>query len=77
MVVTTETFVDALLSGSRVELPDELDAVIAWRFEQLERAGYPELPALAIAVDRSVDLHAACALAARGCPPALALEILL
>jgi hypothetical protein len=47
-----------------------------WRFEQLRRAGWPDQQALLLALDPSVDLHQACDLLARGCPPTLALRIL-
>ncbi|HEY2371417.1 MAG TPA: hypothetical protein VGH82_02620 [Gaiellaceae bacterium] len=49
----------------------------AWRREQLARAGYSEQDAAALAEHNHVDLHAAVALVAGGCPPALAVRILL
>lgn len=51
--------------------------VIAWRREQLARVGYPEPEALVLAYDADVDLHVAVDLVARGCPPSLAIRILL
>jgi hypothetical protein len=75
--VTTAAFVDALLAGQRIELAAEADDVVTWRFEQLEQAGYAEMAALAIAVDTAIDLHLACELLRRGCPQAVALEIIL
>ena len=47
-----------------------------WRIDQLRRAGWPEPQALVLALDPSVDLHLACDLLAKGCPPSLALRIL-
>jgi hypothetical protein len=73
--VTTAAFVDALLAGERIELATEADDVVTWRFEQLEQAGYAEMAALAIAIDGAIDLHGACALLRRGCPQAVALDI--
>jgi hypothetical protein len=75
--VTTASFVEALLAGRRVEVPPEADDAFCRRFEQLEEAGYDEVPALALAVDASVDVEAARRLLWAGCPQALALDILL
>lgn len=75
--MTTAAFVEALLCGQRIVLADEADDAVAWRFEQLERAGFDDMPALALAVDVDIDLHAACDLLRRGCPQTVALEILL
>jgi hypothetical protein len=52
------------------------EAVAAWRRRLLRRAGYPAGMADALARDGRYDLHALVALAARGCPPALARRIL-
>jgi hypothetical protein len=46
-----------------------------WRIDQLRRAGWSEPQALVLALDPSVDLHLACDLLAKGCPPSLALRI--
>ena len=51
--------------------------VIAWRIDQLTRAGYPDLAAIALAASADVDLHVAVDLVARGCSPSLAVRILL
>jgi hypothetical protein len=53
------------------------DEVVAWRREQLGRAGCRRFEAEVLARERQVDLHEAVALLERGCPPKLALEILL
>jgi hypothetical protein len=52
------------------------DEVVAWRREQLRRAGCRRFEAEVLARERHIDLHEAVALLERGCPPKLALEIL-
>jgi hypothetical protein len=54
-----------------------VEAVLRWRFEELVRAGYDAGSALILAGNADVDLHAACRLLARGCPPETALQIVL
>ena len=51
-------------------------AVFDWRFEQLQRAGYPASEAWLIAEAREVDLRLAARLLVEGCPPATAARIL-
>jgi hypothetical protein len=51
--------------------------VVAWRVEQLLRAGSDPFCAVILAKRRHVDLHEAIDLLERGCPPKTALEILL
>ncbi len=51
--------------------------IIAWRREQLARSGYGAYEASLLAHHVEVDLHEAIDLAGRGCPPELALRILL
>jgi hypothetical protein len=53
------------------------DQVVAWRREQLRRAGCGRLEAEILAQQRDVDLHAAVELLERGCPSPVALKILL
>jgi hypothetical protein len=64
-----------------VELELELDAeaelVRSWRIEELERAGYSAEDARHLAELGHVDLHQATSLLRGGCPPELALRILL
>ena len=55
----------------------EQTAVLEWRFLQLAKSGYGTEDAIALATHTDVDLHHAAYLVARGCPPALALRILL
>jgi hypothetical protein len=51
--------------------------VTRWRQECLERAGYDEVQATLLASDKTVDLHDAVDLLNRGCPPEVAIQILL
>jgi len=53
------------------------DEVVAWRREQLRRAGCRRFEAEVLARETMVDLHEAVELLERGCPPKIALEILL
>ncbi|HSB39461.1 MAG TPA: hypothetical protein VLD13_10275 [Gaiellaceae bacterium] len=53
------------------------EEVVAWRREQLRRAGCRRFEAELLAREQQVDLHRAVALLERGCPSRLALEILL
>jgi hypothetical protein len=53
------------------------DAVVEWRFDELERAGFDAVWALALALATEVELGSARELLARGCPPATAVQILL
>jgi hypothetical protein len=55
----------------------EAEAVFEWRFSQLARSGYDLGEALTLAANEHVDLHRAADLIAGGCPPSLALRILL
>jgi hypothetical protein len=60
---------------SRERATDE--EVVAWRLEQLRRAGCRRFEAQILARDVTVDLHQAVNLLQRGCPSPVALEILL
>ena len=55
----------------------EIDVVVSWRFEELLRAGADAGSALVLAGHTEVDLHDTTRLLERGCPPALALQIML
>jgi hypothetical protein len=57
--------------------PTEMERIERWRAEELERAGYEPRAAGRLAVRHDVDLHLAIDLLQRGCPPSLALRILL
>jgi hypothetical protein len=56
----------------------EGERVQAWRFEELERAGYPRELAEELAERVDIDLHHAVSLVReQGCPPDIAARILL
>jgi hypothetical protein len=55
----------------------ELERIEQWRAEELERAGYPRRDAVRLAERHDVDLHLAIDLISRGCPPQVAVDILL
>lgn len=55
----------------------ELELVEQWRLDTLERAGYDAESAAVLAASPEVDLHLAVSLLKRGCPVAVALQILL
>ena len=55
----------------------ETEKVERWRAEALEKVGYDLMSALQLASRSDVDLHRAMELAEAGCPPDLALRILL
>ena len=55
----------------------ELERVERWRAEALTHAGFDPVAAGQLAVRLDIDLHSATDLLERGCPPELAVEILL
>ena len=55
----------------------EIERIEQWRAQELERAGYGPVDAHQLAVRHDVDLHRATGMIGRGCPPELALQILL
>ena len=55
----------------------ELERIERWRADELIRVGYDATQAMSLAVRHDVDLHLAAELLERGCPPDLALRILL
>jgi hypothetical protein len=55
----------------------EIDRVERWRTEALERGGYDQDSAAALAVRHDVDLHLAIELIEQGCSAEVALQILL
>jgi hypothetical protein len=55
----------------------ELERIVRWRSEELERAGYSTDGAAALAARLDVDLHEAIDLVKSGCPADIALRILL
>jgi hypothetical protein len=52
------------------------DAVLEWRFDELERAGLDALAAIRLALDPTFDIAALRTLVRRGCEAALAAHIL-
>jgi hypothetical protein len=52
------------------------DRARGWRFEQLQRAGYPARDALVLSACSGVDLHQAIRLLRNGCPHPTAMRIL-
>jgi len=67
--------VPPLVTGDEVPSVRDLD-IVSWRFDALERAGYPTDIAVMLAERGDVDLHAACELLERGATIHLALQIL-
>jgi hypothetical protein len=55
----------------------EIERIERWRADELIRVGYDAEQAMALAVRHDIDLHAAAQLLRSGCPPDLALQILL
>jgi hypothetical protein len=51
------------------------DAVVEWRFDELERAGLDPLDSLRLALDSAFDIAALRMLIRRGCDAALAVRI--
>ena len=65
------------MTAAELVVRDEAELIQAWRAEALERAGYPHEAAAELAARVDIDLHRAEDLVRRGCPPDLALRILL
>ena len=55
----------------------EIEKIQRWRAEELERAGYGTRAAGRLAARQDIDLHRAIELLDQGCPPELAVKILL
>jgi hypothetical protein len=55
----------------------EAERILAWRLDELVRAGYDRATAWEIAARPDVDLHLAVEVVRGGCSPDLALRILL
>ena len=65
------------MTATDVHIETELERIESWRREELERAGYSAGAATELARRHDVDLHVAVDLVERGCPPDIALRILL
>jgi hypothetical protein len=55
----------------------EAERVERWRADELIRAGFDPDSALKLAARQDVDIHRAAQMLERGCPPELAVQILL
>ena len=66
-----------MTAAETTALDPELELVEAWRVERLERAGYSREAAEQLATRHDIDLHHAVDLVGAGCPPDIALRILL
>ena len=67
------------MTGAQFEQLEETEAVemLRWRFDVLLRIGFDIEQAAVIAANVEIDLHDAEHLMRRGCPPELALRILM
>jgi succinylglutamate desuccinylase len=65
------------MSAVAAIIETEQERVERWRADELLRAGFDPASAAEVAVRLDVDLHTATELVDRGCPPELALQILL
>ncbi|HEY4976339.1 MAG TPA: hypothetical protein VII05_03160 [Gaiellaceae bacterium] len=63
--------------NTNVITESELDRIVRWRSGELERAGYSTDDAAALAARLEVNLHEAIDLVKDGCPPDIAVRILL
>lgn len=68
---------DTMSATEADPLEAESKRVERWRAEALEKVGYDSAAALELAGRSDVDLHRAIELVEQGCPPELALRILL
>ena len=64
-------------ANANVITESELDRIVRWRSEELERAGYSADGSAALAARLDIDLHEAIDLVKSGCPAEIALRILL
>lgn len=68
---------EEMMTAAETTFETEIERIERWRSEELERAGYAANDAAELAARHDVDLHRATELLAAGCPPDLALRILL
>ncbi len=64
------------MPATEAERGTEIERIEAWRVEVLERAGYDHEAAVEIATRLEIDLHRAVELLEQGCPPDIAVRIL-
>ena len=65
------------MAAAAALIETEHERVERWRAEELVRAGFDPAAAVELAARSDIDLHAAIELVDRGCPPELAVRILL
>jgi hypothetical protein len=65
------------MSAVETFIETESERVERWRTDELIRVGFDVEQATILAMEPGVDLHAAIDLVDRGCPPPLAVRILL
>lgn len=65
------------MSAVEVFIETESERVERWRTDELVRVGFDVEQATVLAIEPGVDLHTAIGLIERGCPPELAVRILL
>jgi hypothetical protein len=65
------------MSAVDTYIETESERVERWRTEELLRVGFDVESATLIAAEPGVDLHGAVAMIEQGCPPELAVRILL
>lgn len=65
------------MSAVETLIETESERVERWRTDELIRVGFDPEQATLLAVEPGVDLHSAIDLVERGCPPELAVRILL
>jgi DNA-binding FadR family transcriptional regulator len=68
---------EVIMTAAETQDRTEIDRIEAWRAEELERAGYSADEASRLAGRHDIDLHRAVELIGQGCPPDIALRILL
>jgi hypothetical protein len=68
---------DTAISEQTTVAEEAVTQLLRWRYQQLCRAGFEPEDATVLATHTAVDLHRALDLVQRGCPPKLALQILL
>ena len=60
------------------DMADDAQAkVVHWRESQLVRAGFALLAARVVAIRRDIDLHQVVDMVMAGCPPHVAMEVVL
>ena len=66
-----------MTAAEAIRVETEAERIERWRSDELERAGYDPRAAARLAARLDIDLHLATSLLQQGCPPDVALRILL